>query len=156
FLCEYVRISKREEGKCSIYDAMKYFGTINEEKYSELIEINASMGPVQDVTWNINKLSSFHTKYAYYDVLYLIKFLKDIYKKILKETPEYTRSYYYIIEIIRLVILERKNITTILELSKKIVNPSNNYLIKHKTGNYTLINIYNQVIKNFTINDKKG
>lgn len=162
FLCEYVRASKTEEGRCSIYDAMLYFGTISKSKYDELNKINDSMGPIQDVMWNINKMSSFHIKYAYYDVLYLLDFLKDIYKKIIRETPNKVRTYYYIIQIIRFVLLERKAVTNILDLAKSVVNPMNNYLIKTENNNMTLINIYTQMMdkgpdqKHFIIKDDKG
>ncbi|QKF94166.1 3'-5' exonuclease of ribonuclease D [Fadolivirus algeromassiliense] len=154
FLCEYVRGSKMEEGKCSIYDAMLYFNTITKEKYDELQKINDSMGPIQDVMWDIKKMSSFHIKYAYYDVLHILDFLNDIYKKILNETPQYVRTYYYIMQVIRFVILERKGITNILEISKNIVNPMNNYLIRTKSGNMTLITIYNQLMEKFIILDE--
>lgn len=154
FLCEYVRASKMEEGKCSIYDAMLYFGTISKEKYDELQKINESMGPIQDVMWDIKKMSSFHIKYAYYDVLHLLDFLNDIYKTILKETPEYVRTYYYILQVIRFVILERKGISNILEISKNVVNPMNNYLVRTKNGNMTLITIYNQLMEKFVVKDE--
>jgi len=160
FLCEYVRSSKMEEGKCSIYDAMLYFGTITKEKYDELEKINETMGPIQDVMWSIKKLSSFHIKYAFYDVLHLLTFLNDIYKKIIKETPELVRSYYYVLQLIRFVILERKGVTGVLEISKAVVNPMNNYIIKTKSGNVTLINTYNNLMEKFSVNDesdnKKG
>mgnify|MGYP001255427784 CR=1 FL=1 len=153
FLCEYVRISKKEDGKCSIYDAMLYFGTITKNKYDELQKNNELMGPIQDVMWDINKLSSFHIKYAFYDVLHLLTFLNNIYKKIIYETPELVRTYYYIMEIIRFVILERKEITNVLNSSREIVNPLNNHLIKLKDGNSTLLNVYNDLIENFVIVD---
>lgn len=156
FLCEYVRTSLGEEGKCSIYDAMLYFGTITKEKYDELMKINEIMGPIQDVMWDINKLSSFHIKYAFYDVLHLIDFLKDIYKMILNKTPQNIRTYYYILEIIRFAILERKGITTVLEYVKNVINPLNNYLIKTKSGNQTLIKIYTDIMNNFIIHEEKG
>ncbi|MCJ7637359.1 MAG: hypothetical protein MUO21_07700 [Nitrososphaeraceae archaeon] len=155
FLCEYVRNSKKEEGKCSIYDAMKYMGTINEKKYNDLIENSEAMGPIQDVMWDVKKLSSLHIKYAFYDVLHLLDFMVDIYKKINKETPEYTRSYYYIIELIRFAILERKNITNVLEYVKEVINPMNNYFIQTKTSNKTLIDIYSDFTKELIIQDGK-
>ena len=156
FLCEYVRSSLKEEGRCSIYDAMLYFNTIDQNKYDELTKINESMGPIQDVMWDIKKMSSFHIKYAYYDVLYLVDFLFDIYKKIIKETPEYLRTYFYIVQLLRFVILERKGVTNILDISKNVVNPMNNYLIKTKNGNITLINVYNDITKNLILKDEKG
>ena len=157
FLCEYVRSSLGEEGKCSIYDAMLYFGTINQAKYDELMEINAAMGPIQDVQWDISKMSSFHIKYAFYDVLQLIDYLKDIFKKINDDTPNYIRTYYYIIEIIRFVIMERKGVTKVLEYAKSVVNPINNYLIKSREGNITLIQKFNKVMEDeIILKDDKG
>lgn len=156
FLCEYVRFSKNDDGKCSIYDAMLYFNTIDKNKYDDLNKINELMGPIQDVMWDINKLSSFHIKYAYYDVLYLLTFLDDIYKTIINTTPQYVRTYYYIVQIVRFVILERKMVTNILDISKNVVNPINNYLIKSDKGNITILEIYNNIMKDFVIEDDKG
>jgi len=156
FLCEYVRMSLGEEGKCSIYDAMLYFGTITKKKYDELMNISEAMGPIQDVMWDIKKLSSFHIKYAFYDVLHLIDFLKDIYKIIIEKTPQYVRTYYYTFEIIRFAILERKGVTKVLEIVKNIINPLNNYLIKTRSGNQTLIKIYTDLMENFIIKEEKG
>ena len=153
FLCEYVRNSKMENGKCSIYDAMLYFKTITQEKYDLLQKNNELMGPTQDVMWDVEKLSSFHIKYAFYDVLHLLTFLNDIYAKIIKETPELIRSYYYIMQIIRFVTLERKGVTNVLEMSKEIVNPLNNYLIKTEKENITLLNVYNNLMNKFIITD---
>lgn len=153
FLCEYVRNSKKEEGRCSIYDAMLYMGTIDKIKYDELIENSETMGPIQDVMWDIKKLSSFHIKYAFYDVLHLLDFMTDIYKKINKDTPQYSRCYYYIIELIRFAILERKEITKVLEFTKQIVNPLNNYFIKTTKTTKTLIDIYNDFTKDLVVVD---
>jgi hypothetical protein len=152
FLCEYVRHGEGIEGKCSIYDALLFFNTIDSNKYKELNEISDTTGPSQDVMWNIKKMSSYHIKYAYYDTLYLINFIKDIYKRISEKTPQYVRTYYYIMEVIRFVMLERKEVTHILNITKAIVNPINNYLVKLET-NKTLITIYNEVIENFIIRD---
>jgi hypothetical protein len=151
FLCEYVRKSLGIEGKCSIYDAMLYFGTINKAKFDELEEINKQMMPIQDVNWEINKMSSLHIKYALYDVLQLVTLSEDIFKKILVETPEYVRTYYYIMKILRFVILERKNVTNVLEYVKNVVNPINNYIVMEKK--HTLIEVYNGIIKNCILNE---
>ena len=157
FLCEYVRSSLNEEGKCSIYDSMLYFGTIDQTKYDELMKINEAMGPIWDVQWDIKKMSTVHLKYAFYDVLQLIDCLKDIYKKITNDTPDYIRTYYYIIEIIRFVIMERKGATKVLELAKSVVNPINNYLVKSREGNITLIQKFNKVMENeIILKDDKG
>lgn len=56
-------------------------------------------------------------------------------------------------QIIRFVTLERKGITNVLEMSKEIVNPLNNYLIKTKKENITLINVYNNLMEKFIVVD---
>lgn len=151
FLCEYFKISIDEDKKCSIYEALLFFGTINEKKYKELYEIHESMGPVQDISWNINKLSSYHLKYVLYDVLFLQHFLYDIFKRIKKETPEYLYTYKYIFNLIRFVFIERREVTNIIEQSKNEINPMNNYLIKVDNNNITLTTIYNEIIENYEI-----
>jgi len=147
FLCEYVRKSLGVEGKCSIYDAMLYFNTIDKNKYDELEKINNQMMPIQDVNWEINKMSSLHISYALHDVLRLITLIEDIYKKILTGTPLYVRTYYYIIKILRFVILERKNVTNVLEFVKNIVNPMNNYIVTINNNKNTLIEKFNQIME---------
>lgn len=157
FLCEYVRKSLGEEGRCSIYDAFLYFGTINKEKYDYLQKVNDKMGPIQYVNWEIEKLSDYHIKYAMYDVLNLVTLVYDIFEKILDHTPTYARTYYYIIKIIRFVILERKNVTDVLEFSKRTVNEMNNYIVDHNNDKSTLLDIYNNIIENCVLyeNDDK-
>lgn len=156
FLCEYFRLSMNEERKCSIYDALLYFNTISEEKYNELIKINEAMGPVQDIVWTINKLSSFHIKYALYDVLFLKHFLFDIFNRIKTKTPENVQTYNFIVPLMRFIFVERRNVTTIINEAKKDISPINNYLIKKKNQNITLITIYNTIIKDLKIPYKKS
>lgn len=151
YLCEYVRGSKEEIGKCSIYDAMLYFNTITKQKYDGLQKINSDMGPIHKIMWDVKKLNGANMQYAFYDVIYLLDFLKDIYKKILNDTPRLVRSYYYINEIIRFVILERKNVTDVLHESKIIVTRMNNYLVKSSTNNKTMLELYNQIMQQFVI-----
>jgi hypothetical protein len=151
FLCEYFKLSIGPDKKCSIYDALKYFGTITPEKYDELNKIHDLMGPVQDVDWNIHTISSYHLKYALYDVLFLQQFLIDIYTKVLGETNYLVPSYKYVNHLIRFIYLERNGITNIIEDTKKETNPLHNYIIKHKNNNFTLITIFNKVMENFKI-----
>ncbi len=80
FLCEYFRYSVGADKKCSIYYALEYFNTISKEKYDGLELSHDRMGPVQDVSPNIHKMSSFHILYALYDVLFLQHYLVDIFK----------------------------------------------------------------------------
>lgn len=151
FICEYVRISKDEGKKCSLYDALKYFKTIDDEKYDKLNEIHESMGPVQDISWNINKMSSFHMSYAYYDVLYLQTFLKDMYGIILKDTPDYVASYKYANEIIRFTLLDKKKVIDTVSVTESDISTMNNYFIKSGDNNMTFITIFNSVINDLII-----
>jgi len=152
FLCEYFRIGQAERGKCSIYDGLLYFKTIDQNKYNELEELNKQLGPTWKFRWDIRKLSKLQLDYCYYDTLYLIDFMKDIYKRILSETPDYTRTYYYIIQIIRFVLLERKKVTYITNSVKDLVNKMNNYTVNQKT----LLTIYQEKNQNIILKDKKG
>jgi hypothetical protein len=156
FLCEYARLSIELDRKCSIYSALKYFGTISKQKYEALKDIEDSMGPKQDISWNINKMSSFHVKYAFYDVLFLKSYLMDIYKHINLKTPELLESYKYVNPIIRFVLLDRREIIKVVEKAKKDINPINNYMIKYDNQNFTLITIFNELINNFKVYTDDG
>jgi len=152
FLCEYYRSSIDDGKKCSIYDALLYFGTISQKKYDYLVETHDAMGPIQDISWNIHKMSSHHTKYAMYDVLFLKQFAHDIYKKAEKTTPQYFRSYEYINHITRFVLKERREVTDATTKIKKMVDVSNNYMIHANQDNITLITVYNTIIDSLLIN----
>ena len=151
FLCEYFRTSIGLDRKCSIYDALLYFKTINEKKWQHLNDTHDSMGPVQDIKWNIHKLSSYHIKYALYDVLFLRHFINNILDRITKETPQYINTYKYIIFITRFIFMERRDVTDILKFCKEKIDPTHNYMIKTKGQNLTLIKIYREIIENFII-----
>jgi hypothetical protein len=149
FLCEYMRQSIGLERKCNIYSAIKYFGTISEKKYDNLEDTHDAMGPVQDINWNIHKLSSYHIMYGYYDVLFLKFYVMDIYKKINEQTPELLPSYKFVNPIIRFVILDRREAIDVSSVAKEDINPIHNYMIRYKGQNFTLITIFNEMIENF-------
>jgi len=153
FLCEYFRMSVGEDKRCSIYYALEYFNVITHKHHDELEESEANMGPKQDMSWDIRKMSSYHIKYALYDVLFLQYFLINILNRIRAETPQYVNTYKYIIPMIRFMFVDRKEVTDILETAKSIINPINNYLIRYKGKNFTLITVYNTIIENFKIPD---
>jgi hypothetical protein len=156
FYCEYSKTSiDFTDKKCSIYDALLYFGTITQEKYDELQSITSTMGPIQDVRWNVMNMSSYNFKYSVYDVLYLYNFYKDINKKAKQETPKLYNSYMYIAEITKFVFLEKYKITDILVYIKQKIDPINNYLIKIKNKNITLITVYNNIIKDMIVKSDK-
>jgi len=153
FLCEYFRHSVGEEKKCSIYEALLYFGTINQDKYNYLEDTHDKMGPVQDISWDIYKLSSFHIKYALYDTIFLRKFLEDIMLKAETETPILFKFYKNLIYLTRFVLLERREVTNIMVNIKKEVDPINNYLVKSNNKNFTLISVLNSVTENLVLPD---
>uniref|UniRef100_A0A6C0EDR8 3'-5' exonuclease domain-containing protein n=1 Tax=viral metagenome TaxID=1070528 RepID=A0A6C0EDR8_9ZZZZ len=150
FLCESVKLYYNEDKKCSIYDAMLYFNTINKSKYDELNQINDSMGPVQDINWVLAKMSSFNLKYATYDVLFLKDFLNDIFKKVAND-KKIKKTLKLIIELTHFVFLEKYNILTLSSDAKKTTDPMNNYLIKIDNGNKSIISIYNDCIEHVNL-----
>ncbi len=104
-----------------------------------------------NIAWDVHFMSKAETKYALYDVLFLQYYIENIFKTINKETPQYVNTYKYINSMIRYIFIERNGVTNTIETAKDIINPLNNYLIKHDGKNHTLITIYNNVIKNFKI-----
>lgn len=141
FLCEYNKILANEEKKCSIYDALLYYGVINQKKYDYLVNVNQSLLVPTGVNWNINNMSDNHLIYASYDVIYL----RDLYKKI-KHTK-------YIPLITRFIYLEKWHVSDLLIKIKNKVDPLNNYIIKNKNSinddindNITLISVFNNLI----------
>ena len=157
FLCEYHKNTISGDRKCSIYDALLYFNTIDKVKYNELQHINKTMGPIQDVNWNVYNMSTFNLKYSVYDVLYLRDFYFDILKKSWLETPELYNSYVYIPLITRFIYLEKWNVSDLLSRIKSIVDPINNYIVVPKNNdssikqNITMISVYNGIIKDLII-----
>jgi len=151
FFCEYYKLTLDLEKKCTIYDALLFFKVINTEKFNDLNTIHDYMGPVQDISWNIKKMSSYHIKYALYDVLFLRYFLLNIYKLSYENTNKYYKSYLLIAPITRFIFIDKKEITKIILNSKKNIDPINNFHIKVNNKNITLISIYNEVINDLKI-----
>ena len=153
FFCEYYKLTLGMEKKCSIYDALLFFEVIDKNKFDELNTIHDYMGPVQDISWNIKKMSSYHVKYALYDVLFLKYFLLNIYKLSYKNTKKYFKSYLLIAPITRFIFIDKKEITKVILNCKKNIDPINNFHIKINGKNITLITIYNEIINDLKINN---
>lgn len=134
FYCEYMRKGNNQPGKCGLYDLMKYSGAITDSKYNELVNLNDSMGPIQDVYFYVDKLTKDQIKYAYYDVLYLITTLLNLQQKIIIDTPNLVKTYYYINELIRFVYLERKGVTNVLSEYRNIVGRINGTIVNKTTA----------------------
>ena len=156
FLCEYHKNSVQfGDKKCSIYDALLYFGTIDTAKYDELQHINKTIGHIYDIVWDVHNMSSFNLKYAAYDSLYLHDFYFDMLDKANEDTPELYNSYQYIVLITRFIFLEKWEISDLLARIKLRVDPINNYIIRLNNENITLISVFNSVIKDMVIQSPK-
>ena len=156
FLCEYHKATINSDKICSIYDAMLFFGTISKKQYDilESIDKKSKNGePIQK--FDINNLSDVNLLYALYDVFYLRKFYFDILKKAKFDTPELFNSYYYIPIITRFIFLEKWGVSDLLARIKNKVDPINNFIIKSKNKNNTLIDIFNNINTNIKIRTKK-
>ncbi len=82
FLCEYYKkTEKTQNNLCNVYDAMKDFGALKEEKYNELKKVNKQMGPIWLVNWDKVSSNKNLLIYTVYDVVYLKKLLLKVYKK---------------------------------------------------------------------------
>lgn len=147
FICEYEKIAaKYIDKKCSIYDALKYFGTINEEKYIQLNKITNKMGKTYQIQWNVHNMSKYHIEYALYDVLYLREFLFDILRKSKRDNPSINENLELVPEIARFIFLEKSNVENLLEHLKYQVDFINNYFIVTMQQEYKLNQIYNHII----------
>lgn len=144
FLCEYFKIATYyQDKKCSLYDALKFFNVINGAQYTELENINKVIGPIYDVKWNVHNMSSYHLKYASYDVVYLKMFVMKIFDIANKENQHLVSQLKFVTPIFRLWCYEKYNLIEIGNYAKQITDPLNNYIIKHTT----MINAFNDIIK---------
>ncbi len=149
FLCEYYQISQNIPRKCTLYDGLYFFDVISKEKKEELEKIHHDMGPSYKVKWNVHNIKDVQIKYAYYDVIYLDKFLKNIFNKILTKTPELELTYKYIISINRFIYIDRFSNTNIINNIKKTVDKMNNYY----TENGIFFKMFDDLLINKNINN---
>jgi hypothetical protein len=164
FLCEYYKVCHGEKvnQKCSLYDALIYFGVVSLEKMQELLEIEERMGPKQDIKWDKPaKLASYQVLYALYDSLFLkyyyyrvIQLAKKNFDKTNNDNEtkttahkEYVAYKNLLYELTQFVYLLKRGIVMISDKMKQEVDPANNYMIKRTggSGTITLINVYNTV-----------
>jgi hypothetical protein len=148
FICEYDKIyHNKADKKCSIYDALLYFNVIKQDKYDEFAKNYEIMGPIQDVQWQLKKMSSFHLKYVLYDVLYLKGFIKQIFNNAEKNDTVLFEHLKFISPLNRFVCLEKFGFTDMLDRIKNMTDPINNYIVVNGDKKITIINIYNHVIE---------
>jgi hypothetical protein len=150
FLCEFVKLFKNEEDKkCSLYDALLYFKTINLEQYNILNGINSQMGPISNVNWDIKNMSKSHIYYALYDVYYLKSLLFDIYKSF-QDSKKYLSIVIYLY---KLTLYDKYEIIHLSSTIKKIIDPMNNYLIPQKKT--TMLNLFKKILPNIESTNPK-
>lgn len=150
YLCEYQKILQDiGDIKCSIYDAMLYFGIIDDKLFKYLNKTNDDMGPIYDVNWDINNMSNTHVIYAAYDVIYLKKFLEEIIKRCqaiiqkdnIKVIPDLTKLVYY----------SKNEITEVVKSSKKRTDEMNNYFFYQNKKQKTLSSKFNEHVRESVI-----
>jgi hypothetical protein len=109
FLCEYYKIILNNNNKkCSIYDAMLYFGALKQSKFDELEIMNKKIGPIWKVSWDLDKISENLLTYTIYDVILLKKLLIKIYKKYKKKNM--LEEFNNIQKVNKYVLIKRNNI----------------------------------------------
>lgn len=165
FLCEYIKLSKgHEDKKCSLYHALLYFDVISTKQFDILIKNNSSMGPVQDVQWNVLNMDASSLKYALYDVLYLKKFILKIIENAKKHDEQVDeqveRNLHKTIAIIpqldRLNYCEKFGITQITNVVKNKLDKMNNFMVKsfEHPMNITMIQLFNGIMNLIKKNGK--
>lgn len=155
FLCEYFKIHQDDGKKCSIYDALLYFGTISKKQYDNLNDTHDKMGPVQNISWNIHNLKNdlYSLKYALYDVLFLKKYLLDIHNKAKSEAPNFYMHYTDITRLVQFIILERRDTTDITPKLKAQIDKMNNFYFFHEDKKNNLIEVFNKIKDKIKFND---
>jgi len=124
FMCEYEKILKKhKDNKCSLYDAMLYFGVISKKKYDKFNKNYELMGPIYKYKWNIHNINDIYLLYASYDVIYLRSLCINITHKLGK------KKCLLINEITRLIYYEKHGLCDNYVVSKVITDKMNNYEI---------------------------
>lgn len=154
YLCEYAKYNS-EHKKCSLYDALLFFSTIDKDQYDYLESINKKMGPIQYIRWDIYNLQNTQINYALYDVLYLKDLLNDMYKYVTLNHPNLINSYKYIPSITRFVFLERLGTSNIVSSIKQTIDNYHTCTVKYNGKIIGINEIYdmclNDIQKNLNI-----
>lgn len=160
FLCEYYKLNRQSEmdNKCSVYaedpnrSAIYYFGLISENEQNKLTQMLESLQHVNDISWNIHKLSKNQALYAQYDVIFLKYFYyRIIYMATLDVNTELEKKdiinlYRHVLyELTQFIYLEKENITFLTIKCKEQVDLINNYMMKTNNQTLKLIDVYNNI-----------
>jgi len=127
FICQYFNLTK-----CNIYDLLYEYKVIDTKTINELNKLNDIIGPISNITLNIDTISSNKNfeEYVITDVLYLPKLYYTLRKKYNNE-----------LNIIRELTDISYNIKRNVNNYKKI-NDMNNYYIIIKNDKLNLIDVF--------------
>ena len=89
FLCEYVHILTGET-KSNLYAGYSQFNVVDKKQIDNLENIEHHLGNFWNTTIHITSLSDNLINYAMYDVIYLMKLLTNIKKRIIELELDYT------------------------------------------------------------------
>lgn len=165
FLCEFNYYRKNQQlGKCKINFLLLKEGIISENKFDQLQKEEKDMGPIYDITININNISPLLLNYTLYDVLYLYHLTKyyqskfnefNLINEITQLTLMHNRNIILVVPILEInninnfyVLLNKKAI----RLNDIFLNFLNNYLLKNSLLSFLIKinyfkNIFNYIIK---------
>jgi hypothetical protein len=165
FLCEFNYYRKNQQlGKCKINFLLLNEGIISQNKFDQLQKEEKDMGPIYDITININNISPLLLNYTLYDVLYLYHLTKyykskfnefDLINEVTQLTLMNNRNIIVVIPILEInninnfyVLLNKKAI----RLNDIFLNFLNNYLLKNSLLSFLIKinyfkNIFNYIIK---------
>lgn len=158
YLCEYYKSIKGVDinySKCSIYDAILYFGVINQEKRTQLEIMEDTMPVPVDRDWTINKLSISQEKYVQYDVLFLkYYYFRMIYIATMDEETDAGKKkiidlYKHVMyELTQFIYLEKSSITLLTVKCKEEVDIMNNFMVRQPKQIYKMQDIFKDVSVN--------
>jgi hypothetical protein len=153
FLCEYIKMLDLNITKCSLYDCLLYFDTIDLEQFDYLNQITKKMGKIYYIKWDVKNIEEKPNliKYAYNDVLYLKDLQQDIYKLIISKYSNYTTSFKYINEIMRFVYSERHLVSNVHVMCKKFTNRFNNNRFVYNKINLSFSELYSKLFQDLII-----
>jgi hypothetical protein len=149
FLCDYSHISKKKQGRCSIYYLLTENNVITQEKFDELENIENLTGPIYLIHIDIHSMSHDVFRYSLYDVLYL----PELIKKYVVKGIEYNKI---IPQITCLINKYKRNIEPDFYVFEKIINTLNiNYIYDSDSNSTILLNEIWEFYY-YTISDKLG
>lgn len=140
FLCEYSNYKKFNEiGKCKIYYILLNENIISKNKFNELLQNEENMGPIYDITININKMNKNLIDYTLYDVIYLYEVIKCYKNKL--------DNFHLINELSRASIINKRNDFNIIPIDE--LNKINNYIFDKSNEKVKLIDQFNLNFERF-------